>query len=56
MVGSRRYDYQQSVFETFSYDALDRFDQSMRNGATNLDVAYDAVGNLSSKSDLGSYG
>ena len=52
-----RRDYQQtpSVHETFTYDTLDRLDTSMRNGTTNLDVNYDASGNVTSKSDVGSY-
>ena len=52
-----RRDYQQtpSVHETFTYDTLDRLDTSMRNGTPNLDVNYDASGNVTSKSDVGSY-
>ncbi|MCM2311592.1 MAG: hypothetical protein NDI84_09320, partial [Steroidobacteraceae bacterium] len=43
------------VYEYFYYDNLDRIDYSQRNGVTNVDVAYDALGNLTSKSDVGSY-
>ena len=41
--------------ETFAFDNLDRIDYSQRNGVTNVDVAYDALGNVTSKSDVGSY-
>jgi len=53
----RRQDDRQSppVFEYFYYDNLDRLDYSTRNGVTNLDLGYDALGNLTSKSDVGSY-
>ena len=44
-----------SVYEYFYYDNLDRIDYSQRNGVTNVDVAYDALGNVTSKSDVGSY-
>ena len=53
---SARRDYQQlpPVYETFAYDNLDRIDYSQRNGVTNVeDVAYDALGNVTSKSDVG---
>ena len=53
----RRQDDRQSppVFEYFYYDNLDRLDYSTRNGVTNLVLGYDALGNLTSKSDVGSY-
>jgi RHS repeat-associated protein len=37
------------VTETFEYDALDRFDRSLRNGGQNFDVALDAIGNITSR-------
>jgi RHS repeat-associated protein len=41
--------------EKFAYDALDRIDSSTLNGATNLDVTFDAAGNITNKSDVGTY-
>ena len=52
---SSRQDLKQSVTETFVYDALNRLDYSQRNGVTNLDVTLDAIGNITWKSDVGSY-
>jgi RHS repeat-associated protein len=46
---------QSNLTEEFSYDNLYRLDYSQLNGATNLDMAYDALGNITSKSDVGSY-
>jgi RHS repeat-associated protein len=46
---------QSNLIEAFSYDALDRLDSSTRNGVTNLDVSLDAIGNVTHKSDVGSY-
>jgi len=41
--------------ETFTYDSLDRLDTVRRNGTLTLDVDYDYTGNITSRSDLGSY-
>ena len=41
--------------ETFSYDNLDRLDTVRRNGTLTLDVNYDLSGNVTSRSDVGSY-
>jgi RHS repeat-associated protein len=37
------------VTETFEYDALNRFDRSLRNGGQNFDVALDPIGNITSR-------
>jgi YD repeat-containing protein len=56
-VGSltERKDLNQSLTEHFYYDNLDRLDYSTLNSSTNLDLAYDAIGNITSKSDVGTY-
>lgn len=41
--------YTSKLCETFVYDLLERLDYSQRNGALNLDLAYDAIGNITSK-------
>jgi len=41
--------------ETFTYDSLDRLDTVRRNGTLTLDVNYDLTGNLTSRSDVGTY-
>jgi RHS repeat-associated protein len=46
---------QSSLTEDFFYDNLYRLDYSNRNGVENLNLAYDALGNITSKSDVGSY-
>jgi RHS repeat-associated protein len=46
---------QSSLTEEFFYDNLHRLDYSQRNGVTNLDMTYDAMGNITNKSDVGSY-
>lgn len=52
----KRRDLNQSgLAEEFFYDNLYRLDYSQRNGSTNLDMAYDALGNITSKSDVGTY-
>lgn len=38
--------------ENFYYDNLYRLDYSALNGGTNLDMAYDAMGNITSRSDI----
>lgn len=54
---TQRKDWRQSLTEDFEYDNLHRLDVSKLNGAVNLDLDYDALGlgNISSKSDVGSY-
>ena len=52
----RRTDSNQSgLYEHFYYDALNRLDYSTRNGTTNLDLGYDGIGNITSKTGIGSY-
>jgi len=41
--------------EEFSYDNLHRLHESKLNGVKNLEMAYDALGNITSKSDVGTY-
>jgi RHS repeat-associated protein len=41
--------------ESFTYDALDRLDTVSRNGTQTLNVDYDLTGNLTARSDVGSY-
>ena len=48
----RRQDLNRGLTEEFRYDALDRLDDSRRNGAINLDLSYDPIGNISWKSDI----
>jgi RHS repeat-associated protein len=50
-----RSDLNRGVTERFNYDALDRLDDVRRNGALTLDLAYDLAGNITSRSDVGSY-
>lgn len=52
---SQRQDLNQSVNETFVYDNLHRLDYSQRNGTTNLDLAYDTMGNITSRTGVGTY-
>jgi len=49
---SRRRDFAQGLTEDFRYDPLDRLVESRRNGTVNLEVAYDAIGNITRKSDV----
>jgi RHS repeat-associated protein len=48
----RRQDLRRGLTEEFRYDSLDRLDDGRRNGAINLDLSYDQVGNISWKSDV----
>jgi RHS repeat-associated protein len=48
----RRDDLNQALVEEFRHDVLDRLDESRRNGAINLDLEYDAIGNIRWKSDV----
>jgi RHS repeat-associated protein len=50
-----RQDANQSLTETFAYDNIHRLDYSQLNGNTNLDLSYQANGNISWRSDVGSY-
>ncbi len=49
---SARRDLSQGLREEFRYDALDRLVQSRRNGAVNLELDYDPIGNIRRKSDI----
>jgi RHS repeat-associated protein len=48
---------QSNLTETFYYDNLHRLDYSTLTGVSgnNIDLAYDALGNITSKSDVGTY-
>ncbi len=48
----RRQDSLRNRIEEFRYDVLDRLDDSRRNGVVNLDLDYDAIGNIRRKSDI----
>ncbi len=52
---TQRQDLTQGLTETFTPDALDRVQSVTGNAAPNLTLAYDASGNITSKSDVGSY-
>lgn len=47
-----RRDLRQGLIEDFRYDVLDRLDDARRNGLVNLDLDYDALGNIRWKSDV----
>jgi RHS repeat-associated protein len=49
----QRQQNQLGLTENFFYDSLYRLDYSTLGGATNLDLAYDAIGNITSRSDVG---
>lgn len=53
-LGERK-DVNLSLTEDFFYDELNRLDYSKLNGNINLDPTYDATGNITAKSDIGSY-
>jgi len=44
-----------AVYEQFAYDSRDRLDYARRSGSVVLDLSYDEVGNVTSKSDIGNY-
>lgn len=46
---------QANLTEAFVYDNLYRLDHSTLNGVPNLNMSYDALGNITSKSDVGAY-
>jgi len=56
-----RTDSIQAIQETFQYDTLNRVTASTvrptgsGSGGTTVSVAYDALGNITSKSDIGAY-
>jgi len=52
---SERRDVYNNTTENFHYDDLDRLDRSTLNGTTNLVVGYDAIGNITSKTGVGTY-
>jgi RHS repeat-associated protein len=52
---TERKDLTLSLTERFFYDNLYRLDYSTLNSVTNVDLAYNAIGNITSKSDVGSY-
>ncbi|MEX0733036.1 MAG: RHS repeat-associated core domain-containing protein [Steroidobacteraceae bacterium] len=49
---SSRADLNQNITEAFRYDALDRLKEARRNGVLNLEMDYDAIGNIRRKSDV----
>ncbi len=49
---TRRADLKRSLVEDFRYDTLDRLHESRRNGVVNLEISYDAIGNIRRKSDV----
>jgi RHS repeat-associated protein len=49
---SQRQDLSQGLLEELRYDALDRLEQTRRNGAVDLTLGYDAIGNILRKSDV----
>ncbi len=51
----QRQDLAQSLTEVFTYDALNRLKTATLNSVQNLSVDYNAAGNITSKSDVGSY-
>jgi len=52
---SRKDINQSNLTESFVYDNLYRLDYSQLSSVTNLDMSYDALGNITYKSDVGSY-
>jgi RHS repeat-associated protein len=52
---SWRRDDNQNLTEAFVYDHLHRLTSSTLNGANNLTVAYNALGNITSKTGVGTY-
>lgn len=51
----QRTDSRTGVTETFEYDALDRMYQHNRNGVGAMTVGYDAIGNITNKTGIGTY-
>ena len=52
---SNRQDLRQSITETFSYDALDRLTLASGPAGQSTTIGYDAIGNVTSKTGVGSY-
>jgi RHS repeat-associated protein len=52
---TQRQDVNTSLIEDFTYDNLNRLKTSQLNGVTNLSLTYAANGNISTKSDVGTY-
>jgi RHS repeat-associated protein len=52
---TERQDLNRAVTERFTYDSLDRVDDVRRNGVLSLDLSYDLIGNIATRSDVGSY-
>lgn len=52
---SRQDEHQSNLEERFTYDSLYRLTRSTLYGQENLSLNYDAVGNITYKSDVGSY-
>ena len=52
---SNRQDLRQSISETFTYDALDRLTLASGPASQSTAIGYDAIGNLTSKTGVGSY-
>ena len=50
-----RQDGNQSLSESFGYDVVNRLQSVSLNGNATLSMSYDAIGNISSKSDVGTY-
>ena len=51
----QRQDLRQTLTEAFSYDTLNRLSGGTLNSVANLSVGYSAQGNITSKSDAGSF-
>jgi RHS repeat-associated protein len=52
---AQRQDLVQSLSEVFTYDSLNRLDIGTLNGSQNLNVDYSANGNITTKSDAGTF-
>jgi RHS repeat-associated protein len=52
---SSRADLRQSLTESFTYDALGRMTWATGPGAQSLSIGYEAIGNIASKTGLGTY-
>jgi RHS repeat-associated protein len=52
---TERRDVNQNITEKFFYDDLHRLDSSTRNDVTNMDLVYDQLGNITSKTGVGTY-
>lgn len=50
-----RQDSRQGLAEAFTYDDLNRLDQVRLNGSLTLDMGYSSVGNIDSKTGVGTY-